>query len=291
MLRMSNRNRKKSSKTNSSHVGKSVEKKSEYVEEVNEVILNDLVPEERRNEFGMEEVQQKTPKKKGGLKFNLGLNSKKKPSSNSSTENKGKSKGVKSEASKNKSNDSHVDKHKASESSSNSGHSSKGKHTEQESTSSTKGKSKGKSSKKESTSSKKEKTSNKKGKNSSSTESNKKSPKKKGSSKSQSVSKEDYVDVNKDVTEKTNHKASTKKSTGIKKKRVHEHDDDLNNNQIPIREIEDYVPIDFDIEEEETGKSFRSEEHVYEEPTILEEQDPANKFEDLIWSEDKFPKK
>lgn len=271
MLRMSNRNRKKSSKANSSNV-KSNNKKIEYVEESNEIILNELVPEERRQEFGMEEAPQRPNKKKGGLTFNLGLNKKKSAKSESSKEKNSNDKSAKKESNKDAHSDSKTSKNNTKDSS-------KGKNSNKESA-----KSNGKSSKQEKSSS------GNKGKHSGNVESSKPNPKKKGSNKNQSTTKNEKVDdnsTNTNVEEKTNHKSNSKKSTGVKRKKVHEDEYSI---QKPLREIEDYVPIDFDIEDENDNKSgFRSDELTNYESEYTQENN--NKLKDLVWSEDKFPKK
>ena len=77
MFRM-NGNRKRLSKSKLSNQvnQKSVtESKSEYQEDFNEIILNDLVPNDKKEEFGLEDTQKS--KKASGLKINLGLSSKK----------------------------------------------------------------------------------------------------------------------------------------------------------------------------------------------------------------------
>lgn len=77
MFRM-NGNRKRPSKSKLSNQinQKTVtESKSEYQEDFNEIILNDLVPNDKKEEFGLEDTQKS--KKASGLKINLGLSSKK----------------------------------------------------------------------------------------------------------------------------------------------------------------------------------------------------------------------
>ena len=77
MLRTSrNKNRlshsKKSNKINQSPV---IEQESKYEEDFNEIILNDLVPDCKKEEFRLDDTQRS--KKVNGLKINLGLGSKK----------------------------------------------------------------------------------------------------------------------------------------------------------------------------------------------------------------------
>ena len=71
MLRMKNNNHKRSSnrKKHSSQNDKNIEKKSEYEENYNEIILNELVPDDKKEEFGLEESSQKPKARKG---FGLG---------------------------------------------------------------------------------------------------------------------------------------------------------------------------------------------------------------------------
>ena len=77
MLRMKNNNHKRSSrKKHSNQVDKNVDSKSNYEEDFNEVILNDLVPDDKKEEFGLEEAK---PRAKKNSPFNLGLGGKKKP--------------------------------------------------------------------------------------------------------------------------------------------------------------------------------------------------------------------
>ena len=77
MLRMKNNNHKRSSrKKHSNQVDKNVDSKSNYEEDFNEVILNDLVPDDKKQEFGLEEAK---PRAKKNSPFNLGLGGKKKP--------------------------------------------------------------------------------------------------------------------------------------------------------------------------------------------------------------------
>ncbi len=78
MFRMNGKNRKKASKEkNPNQVGKTSENKQKYQENFNEIILNDLVPEEKRSDFGLDSVEESKPKKSGGIKLNLGLGGKK----------------------------------------------------------------------------------------------------------------------------------------------------------------------------------------------------------------------
>ena len=73
MLRLNRRNRNRNMKNkHSKTLEKNIQEKSKYEENFNEIILNDLVPEERKKEFGLESEESKH-KKQGGLKLNLSL--------------------------------------------------------------------------------------------------------------------------------------------------------------------------------------------------------------------------
>lgn len=91
MLRMSNKKRiKGTGKNNTKTDEKSVEKKSQYQEDFNEIILNDLVEDDKKIEFGVQEVSSSKQRKKGGLKFNLGLKKKKSQNTNTKSQDKNK---------------------------------------------------------------------------------------------------------------------------------------------------------------------------------------------------------
>ena len=86
MLRMKNNNHKRSSrKKHSNQVDKNVDSKSNYEEDFNEVILNDLVPDDKKQEFGLEEAK---PRAKKNSPFNLGLGGKKKPAKKAKSKKK-----------------------------------------------------------------------------------------------------------------------------------------------------------------------------------------------------------
>lgn len=78
MLRVSPKSRSRSKKSKySKNLEKNIQEKSKYEEDYNEIILNDLVPEEHREEFGLDNEDNK--KKQGGLKLNFALGSKNRP--------------------------------------------------------------------------------------------------------------------------------------------------------------------------------------------------------------------
>jgi len=130
---MNRKNRKKVSKEkNPNQVGKTSENKQKYQEDFNEIILNDLVPEEKRSDFGLDSIEESKPKKSGKVKLNLGLGGKKSvskgkksPSNSKDTTNKkskqsknsskmDKSKQQKPKENSKKNSDNHVSKDKGS---------------------------------------------------------------------------------------------------------------------------------------------------------------------------------
>jgi len=85
MLRLNSRNLNRNMKNkHSKKVIKSTPEKSKYQEDYNEIILNDLVPEERKEEFGL--GGESNNKNQNGLKLNFALGGKKRP--NKKTVNK-----------------------------------------------------------------------------------------------------------------------------------------------------------------------------------------------------------
>lgn len=78
MLRLSSRSRNRNVKNkHSKKIEKNTQEKSKYEEDYNEIILNDLVPEENKKEFGLD--NESNQKKQGGLKLNFALGGKKRP--------------------------------------------------------------------------------------------------------------------------------------------------------------------------------------------------------------------
>lgn len=242
MLRMSGKSRKKStSKNHSKQMGKSVKNKPEYQEDFNEIILNDLVPEEKRNEFGLDEASAKTPKKKGGMNLNLGLNKKKSPKMND-----------------NKSTDDN---------------------------------------KKNSKKSSKEKVSN----NTSKTKTdNKKTSPKNGTNKGKTKSQE-HNDIKEHEVEmienpqgsKNVKKSHSSKSKHTKRKRVKPtSEENVEIKENVNRELEEQTQED-EFENEDNYIGFRGSQESIEENQIKVDDTKIveNKFENLVWSEDKFPKK
>lgn len=242
MFRVNENRRKKVSKsTHSNKMEKTTENKTKYTEDFNEIILNDLVPEEKRAEFGLESQSEKKP---GGLKLNLGLGTKKtskKSGSNkveeSKQNNKSTSKSGKSASSESK--NQKTSKHKSNKSSNDSVD--------------------------------KHKTSNKK---------------------THKSAKKSQVDVHEEVKPVQEieeviqqPKKSHKKNVNHNKRRKH-------NSQEEELEVKNYIEIEEVNQDEYTSEEnsdsilFRGNQPEQE----FNEENLKNKFEDLIWSEDKFPK-
>lgn len=87
MFRINGKNRKKAYKEKLSKNDKYQQdtKNTIYKEEINEVILNDLVPQDKKSEYGLDERDSVKSKKSGKLKLNLGIGNKK---TNSKSSNK-----------------------------------------------------------------------------------------------------------------------------------------------------------------------------------------------------------
>lgn len=78
MLRLNSRSRNKNMKNNHSKTfKKNAQEKSNYKEDYNEIILNDLVPQENKQDFGLD--NEHSSKKQGGLKLKFALGNKKRP--------------------------------------------------------------------------------------------------------------------------------------------------------------------------------------------------------------------
>lgn len=282
MFRMNGKNRKKTSKE------KKVDSKQKYQEDFNEIILNDLVPEEKREEFGLNSADQPKENKSNGLKLNFALGSKK---SNSKTSSKGKKSNNSKETNTSKGNVQKNTKHNKKNNTSNSDT------PVEENTKPTKSK-KSTNSKKNNSASNGKKTNNSKH-----SESRPKNSKKKGKSSNAKTSdiddmKEQEPIVNDILPEETK---SIKKQIGPKKKRVKH-----SNKQ--VEEDSKRIIEDIDIQENNEGYevkdnfdsvNFRSSEEVeyiddMDDMELHEENIEPNtkkKFENLVWSEDKFPKK
>lgn len=243
-----NRRKKVSKSTHSNQMETITENKTEYTEDFNEIILNDLVPEEKRSELGLESQSEK---KSSGLKLNLGLGTKK--SSKKSNSNK---------VEESKQNSKKSSKSSKSESNENKNHKTN-KH---------------KSNKASEESVDKHKTSSKKSK--------------KSAKQSQTEIHEEVKPIQ-EVQEVTQQPQQSKKSH---KKNVSHNKRRRKNNNIKEEELEiksDIAEVDEVNQEEYRSQensefiSFRGENKEQE----FNEESLKNKFEDLVWSEDKFPKK
>lgn len=286
MFRMNGKNRKKTSKE------KKVDSKQKYQEDFNEIILNDLVPEEKREEFGLNSTDQPKENKSNGLKLNFALGSKKsKSKSNSKTSSKGKNSNTSKETNNSKGNTQKNTKHNKKNNTSNSD-------TQvEENTKPTKGK-KSTNSKKNNSAPNGKKTNNPKH-----TESRPKNSKKKSKSSNAKTSDIDDIQeqepiVNDILPEETK---ATKKQIGPKKKRVKHSNKQVEEDSKRIIEDIDTQENneDYEVKDNFDSVNFRSSEEVeyiddIEDVELHEEKSDSNtkqKFENLVWSEDKFPKK
>lgn len=249
MFRMNGKNRKKASKE------KNVESKQKYQEDFNEIILNDLVPEEKKEEFGINSIEDTKPKKSGGVKLNFGLGGKKSSSKSKKTTSNPKDSKDKT-TNQNKKND----------------------NTIEESSKTKKGTNKSKNKKK----------------NTPSKESNKKSSKGKNTKKTKSSkpSKSNIEEIILPPVEDI----SNKKVIGPKKKRVKNSINQVENeNKRNIDENENNYEVkdNFDCVNfrnlDDIDDTTNNEAEAIKELTL--EEKPKNKFENLVWSEDKFPQK
>lgn len=282
MFRMNGKNRKKTSKE------KKVDSKQKYQEDFNEIILNDLVPEEKREEFGLNSADQPKENKSNGLKLNFALGSKK---SNSKTSSKGKKSNNSKETNTSKGNVQKNTKHNKKNNTSNSDT------PVEENTKPTKSK-KSTNSKKNNSASNGKKTNNSKH-----SESRPKNSKKKGKSSNAKTSdiddiKEQEPIVNDILPEETK---SSKKQIGPKKKRVKHSSKQAEEDS---KRIIEYIDIQennegYEVKDNFDSVNFRSSEEVeyiddMDDMELHEENIEPNtkkKFENLVWSEDKFPKK
>ncbi|MGL5348939.1 MAG: hypothetical protein ACRDA3_16430 [Peptostreptococcaceae bacterium] len=282
MLRL-NRNRKQSTKGKSSNKTKSMDNvpSKQYEENYNDVILNDLVPEEKRSEFGLEsETPKKNSKKSGGIKLNLGLKGKKNKKSTETSDEKVK------DSSKNKSSNKENGKSKESNKSEKIESKPSKSHKESQSNADKSSGSKKKSNKtqEESKVSKGKKTS--KGSNSnkgSSAGNSKKTKSSKGSKASHSsvVEHEENHDVVENESKKTPRPVVNPKRR--RRQEQEQNDTTRNFDENLENEVEEIMNVN---EENIDSKGFRS----IEDENPVEIKEVKSKFEDLVWSEDKFPK-
>ena len=283
MLRL-NKNRKRPTKGKHSDPTKTMEKvpSKQYEENYNEVILNDLVPEEKRSELGVQSDTPNKKKKSGGLKLNLGLNGNKNKNTKEVNKEAAKSKPENKEPSNKKD-----------------------KNDNKEHTESTGKKSKSKADK---VNSKPDKNTSKQGK------SSKQNKQNKPSEESKSHNQDHSHNQNTKPSKKTKTKKSSLKVNSEETKPVHDDSDSMhetNQNERPVvnpkrrrrheQESNDSVR-GINVEEKEVevveyidnsdSLGFRnSEEEVQQEEQELVIEETKSKFEDLVWSEDKFPKK
>lgn len=252
MFRLNGKNRKKASKEkNPNQVGKTSDNKQKYQEDFNEIILNDLVPEEKRSDFGLDSVEESKPKKSGKVKLNLGLGGKK-----SSSKGKKSPSNSKDTTNKKTKNSSKMDKSKQEKPKENSKKNS-GNHLS------------------------KDKGSNK--------DTNKTTKKTKSL---QSNTKEIKQELSQPIEQ--NNKSNKKTNIGLKKKRIKhsskENDSErrsidenyiIENNfdEVNFRGIEELEENSLEAELEEKQEKTKSEEPI------------KNRLGNLVWSEDKFPKK
>ncbi|MGL5312125.1 MAG: hypothetical protein ACRC92_02645 [Peptostreptococcaceae bacterium] len=291
MLRF-NRNRKKPTKGKHSDPNKTMDKvpSKQYEENYNEVILNDLVPEEKRSEFGLESDtpknnQKSNSKKSGGLKLNLGLSGKKnkpskdanKESINNKQENKAQS--HKKEAPDNKEHTESTAKK------------SKAKPEQNKSKQSKTNKSKNNQSKNNKPTD--ESTSKGKGSNKNNSKGSNKTTKQTKGQKAKKSSIDEIIEENEinieDVTDNTielehETKKNVRPVVNPKRRRRPEAE---NNDTLRSDEVQKEVEaIEDDNIENSDSIGFRNKEEKE-----VEVEEVKSKFEDLIWSEDKFPKK
>lgn len=249
MFRMNGNRRKKVSKgKHSNQMEKTAENKTQYTEDFNEIILNDLVPEEKRAELGLESQSEK---KSGGLKLNLGLGTKK--SSKKSSSNK---------VEENKQNNKKTPK---------SGKSANSESKNQKA-------SKHKSNKPSSDLVDKHKKTNAKPK--------------KSTKQSQTEAYEEVrpIQETEEVVQqpkqsKKSHKKNLNQNKRRRKQNIQEEELEVKNNiEFELEEInqDEYIS-----EESSDSILFRGKQQEQE----FNEENLKNKFEDLVWSEDKFPKK
>lgn len=245
----------------------------QYEESYNEIILNDLVPENKKSEFGLEsETPKVNTKKSNGLKLNLGVNKKKstKDKNNKATNNK---------------EENNIQNHKKEILGNN-------KNTEVSDN-------KNKSSKNKK-SSKNNLHKNKSSKNNKVADNNENNTKTKKNHKNSKSNKNNIEEVKKENnnnspidTQKQNNKSKKNLKSKNTRRRKHIEKDDsefvtINTQNSEDIEVEDTIDSDDSI-------GLRSEEQldtqVQQEESNIEIQEVKQKFENLVWSEDKFPKK
>ena len=288
MLRLTGRNRNKRLKHNNSKQNKkNIQEKSNYEEDYNEIILNDLVPQEHQEEYGLD--NESNPKKQGGLKLNFALNSKKRP--NKKQHNNQNDKDTSEILEDIQDNKQQIQEHsietintkKISRPKRRPNHKKKLNHNQEiqgnENLKSNKSKSKNEHNHKE------------KLEDTKSSQSEKNQGK---SSKKSNGKLKKSTNASQEKSKNPNQKATNPK----KRKRPHVHSEELEDEVRNLEEVEPEVEIEVKEDDDQDIITFRGEENIEEDNNQNECQLKASeikevqsRFENIVWSEDKFPKK
>lgn len=309
MLRLTGRNRNKRLKhNNSKQYKKNTQEKSNYEEDYNEIILNDLVPQEHQEEYGLD--NESNPKKQGGLKLNFALNSKKRP--NKKQHNNQNDKDTSEILEDIQDNKQQIQEHsietintkKISRPKRRPNHKKELNHNQEiqgnENLKSNKSKSKNEHNHKEKTGDTKSSQSEKnQGKSSHGKQANHKNESEKSSKKSngklkKSANNKKSTNASQEKTKNSNQKVTNPK----KRKRPHVHNEELEDEVRNLEEVEPKVDIEVKEDDDQDIITFRGEENIEEDNNQNECQLKASeikevqsRFENIVWSEDKFPKK
>ena len=309
MLRLTGRNRNKRLKHNNSKQNKkNIQEKSNYEEDYNEIILNDLVPQEHQEEYGLD--NESNPKKQGGLKLNFALNSKKRP--NKKQHNNQNDKDTSEILEDIQDNKQQIQEHsietintkKISRPKRRPNHKKKLNHNQEiqgnENLKSNKSKSKNEHNHKEKLEDTKSSQSEKnQGKSSHGKQANHKNESEKSSKKSngklkKSANNKKSTNASQEKTKNSNQKVTNPK----KRKRPHVHNEELEDEVRNLEEVEPKVDIEVKEDDDQDIITFRGEENIEEDNNQNECQLKASeikevqsRFENIVWSEDKFPKK
>ncbi|HJG96601.1 MAG TPA: hypothetical protein K8V90_05805 [Romboutsia timonensis] len=309
MLRLTGRNRNKRLKHNNSKQNKkNIQEKSNYEEDYNEIILNDLVPQEHQEEYGLD--NESNPKKQGGLKLNFALNSKKRP--NKKQHNNQNDKDTSEILEDIQDNKQQIQEHsietintkKISRPKRRPNHKKELNHNQEiqgnENLKSNKSKSKNEHNHKEKLEDTKSSQSEKnQGKSSHGKQANHKNESEKSSKKSngklkKSANNKKSTNASQEKTKNSNQKVTNPK----KRKRPHVHNEELEDEVRNLEEVEPKVDIEVKEDDDQDIITFRGEENIEEDNNQNECQLKASeikevqsRFENIVWSEDKFPKK
>ena len=304
MLRLTGRNRNKRLKhNNSKQYKKNTQEKSNYEEDYNEIILNDLVPQEHQEEYGLD--NESNPKKQGGLKLNFALNSKKRP--NKKQHNNQNDKDTSEILEDIQDNKQQIQEHsietintkKISRPKRRPNHKKKLNHNQEiqgnENLKSNKSKSKNEHNHKEKTGDTKSSQSEKnQGKSSHGKQANHKNESEKSSKKSNGKKLKKSTNASQEKSKNPNQKVTNPK----KRKRPHVHNEELEDEVRNLEEVEPKVDIEVKEDDDQDIITFRGEENIEEDNNQNECQLKASeikevqsRFENIVWSEDKFPKK